>query len=121
MTISQVIMCSLAVLGKSDSDSDYAACKTNAHEIIRLWAVSTRKLYLAYAEKNGITPKEFGEYELNDEFVYGEDFAPLASFYIASILSPKTERFRQIYDEIASELRITYGSDISPCVSKYSV
>ncbi len=121
MTISQVVMSSLAIMGKADSDNDYAAVKANALEVLEIWSISAKKLYLAYAEKNSIEPNLFTAYGLNDEFAYGEDFAPAAAFYIASVLVPSTELFKQMYDNILSDMCSYYGSTSSVTVNKYAV
>lgn len=121
MTISQVIMSALAIMGRADSDNDYEAVNKNALEVMEIWVISAKRLYLAYAERNGINPVTFTKFGLNDEFVYGEDFAPIAAFYIASVLSPQTERFKQLYDDIADDMYASYGSTSLETVNKYPV
>ncbi len=121
MTIYEVIVPALAMLGKSDSDADFTEYQAKALEVLKVWILSSKRMYALYASAHSLTAEEFTGYTVNDDFAYGETFAPAASGYIAMIMSPETERFVKVYDDAISELRSLCGSESGLTVNKYPI
>ncbi len=121
MTIYEVVTPALAMLGKSDADADILEHRTYAIEILKMWVFSSKRIYELFAAANSLPTAKFEGYTVNDDFAYGEDFAPAACNYIAMIMSPETERFRQVYDAAMKDLRARCGAESSPVVNKHPI
>lgn len=121
MTFSEIIMASLAMTSKHDTDTDYAASKAGALEILKNWTFSVKRLYLLYCEANSVKPSSFSGYGLNDEFAYGPDFATAAATYVAMALSPEIDRYKQIYDSLINDICLMCGSESSQIVQAHRV
>lgn len=121
MSFSEIVMAALAMISKSDTSSDYAAIKHGALEILKNWTFSVKRLYLLYCQANSIEPQEFSGYGLNDDFVYGPDFATAAATYVAMVLSPKTDRYKEIYDLLVNDICLMCGSDAGHIVEVHTV
>lgn len=121
MTFSEIVMASLAMIAKHDTDSDFAKVKPEALEILKNWTFSVRRLYRLYCTANSIKPAEFSGYGLNDQFAYGPDFATAAATYVAMVLSPKTERYKQIYDSLINDICLMCSSESSQIVQAHRI
>ena len=121
MTFSEIVLASLAMVSKKDTDSDWAACKMGALEILKNWTFSVKRLYLLYCEANSVKPASFSGYGLNDTFAYGSEFATAAATYVAMVLSPDKDRYKEIYDLLINDICLMCGSESSRIVEVHRV
>ena len=121
MTLSEIVMASLAMISKKDTDGDYSEMKMGALEILKNWTFSVKRLYLLYCEANSIKPSSFSGYGLNDTFAYGPDFSTAAATYVAMVLSPEKERYKEIYDLLINDICLMCGSESSQIVEVHRV